>query len=191
MSLVNDRQIRYMTQDEVKRFFSKIHHKRDRALFDLVYKYGLRVSEATLLTLRDVDLERGRIYIRRLKNGISGEKPMFRDTKRLLKAYLEVRQDNGSTLFTGRQGGLSDKRIQQLFKHYARKARLDPAYSVHSLRHSIATHLLEWGEGVEYVRDHLGHKNIANTMIYAQITDRRRQETFERLERSGVMLRMD
>jgi len=147
---MNDRKIRYMTQDEVKRFFARIQDRRDRALFDMIYKYGLRVSEATLLTLQDVDFERSKIYIRRVKNGIGGERPIFRDTKRLLKAYLEVRQPTGSALFTGRQGDLSDKRIAQLFKVYARKAKLDPKFSVHSLRHSIATHLLEAGEGVEF-----------------------------------------
>lgn len=183
--------IKYLTQDEVKRFFSKIHDRRDRALFDVVYKYGLRVSEATLLTLRDVDLDRGRIYIRRVKSGIPGEKPLFRDSRRLLRAYLEERQQSGSALFTGRQGNLSDKRIAQLFKVYARKAKLDAAYSVHSLRHTIATHLLEAGQGVEFVKDHLGHVNIQNTMIYAQITDRRRQEMFEELERTPAIVKTD
>ena len=59
---------------------------------------------------------------------------------------------------------------------------IDPKYSVHSLRHSIATHLLDAGEGIEFVRDHLGHTNIQNTMIYAQITNHKREEIFKRLE---------
>ena len=188
---MNDRKIRYMTQDEVKRFFARIQDRRDRALFDMIYKYGLRVSEATLLTLQDVDLDRGKIYIRRVKSGIPGEFAIFKDTKRLLKAYLEVRQLTGSALFTGRQGDLSDKRIAQLFKLYARKAKLDPKFSVHSLRHSIAVHFLDAGENVETVKDHLGHVNIQNTMIYAQITDKRRQAAFQRLERSAEIVKTD
>ena len=186
---MNDTKINYMTQDEVKRFFAKITDKRDRALFDVIYKYGLRVSEATLVMLQDVDLERSKIYIRRVKNGIGGEKPILRDTRRLLKAYLEVQLPTGSALFTGRQGDLTDKRIAQLFKVYARKARLNPKFSVHSLRHSIATHLLEAGERVDFVKDHLGHVNIQNTMIYAQITDRRRQDAFQRMERSAEIVK--
>jgi len=186
---MSDRKILYLRQDEVRRFFAKIHDRRDRALFDVIYKYGLRVSEATLLTLQDVDFERGKIYIRRVKHGIGGEKPIFRDTRRLLKSYLEERQETGSALFTGRQGNLSDKRIAQLFKLYARKAKLDPEFSVHRLRHSIATHMFDAGEGVETVKDHLGHVNIANTMIYAQITNKRRQDAFQRLERSAEIVK--
>jgi len=183
------RQIKYLSQDETKRFFSRIHDKRDRALFDVIYKYGLRRGEVPLIQLRDVDLDRGRIYIRRLKNGVSGEKPLFRDTRRLLRAYLEERQDTGSALFTGRQGNLSGEWIRKLFEQYARKAKLE-GYSVHSLRHSIATHLLDAGQNVEAVQDHLGHVNIANTMIYARITDRRRSEMFEELERAPAVVKI-
>ncbi|MCK4626301.1 MAG: tyrosine-type recombinase/integrase [Phycisphaerae bacterium] len=189
---MNDRRIRYLTQREVKRLFARILDTRDKALFDMIYKYGLRVSEATLLTLQDVDFERSKIYIRRVKSGIGGESRIFRDTKRLLKAYLEVRQPTtDSALFTGRQGGLTDKRIAQLFKGYARKARLDPKFSVHSLRHSIATHMFDAGEGVETVQDRLGHVNIQNTMIYARITDKRRRDAFQRLERSTEIVKVE
>ena len=91
----------------------------------------------------------------------------------------------GAALFTGRQGDLSPQRIQQLFKQYSRKAGLHPHVSVHSLRHSIATHLLDAGQGIEYVQDHLGHVNIENTQIYAKVTDRRRAEVFQALETSS------
>jgi integrase len=185
-----DRQIRYFSQQEVRRFFSKIQDKRDRALFDVTYKYGLRRSEVQLIQLHYLDLGRGRIYIRRLKNGVSGEKPLFRDTKRLLRDYLEERLDTGSALFTGRQGNLGPQRIQQLFKRYARKARLDSGYSVHALRHSIATHLLDAGQSVEVVQDHLGHRNIQSTMVYAKITDRRRAEMFEELEGNSAIVKL-
>ena len=96
-----------------------------------------------------------------------------------------MRLDTGDGLFTGRQGNLKRQRIQQLFKLYAGAAGIDPIYSVHCLRHSIATHLLDAGEGIEFVRDHLDHRNIQNTMIYAQITGNRRQEAFRRIEGSS------
>ena len=158
---------------------------RDKALFGLIYLYGLRVSEAILLRLSDVDLEKKRIFIRRLKGGVGGERPLFEAAGRSLRGYLRVRFERGDGLFTGREGDLTRQRVHQLFKVYAQKAGLDPRYSVHSLRHSIATHLLEAGEGIEFVRDHLGHRNIQNTMIYAQITDNRREEIFRRVERSS------
>jgi integrase len=174
--------IKYLGQEQVTEFFLKITSKRDRALFNVIYKYGLRASEATLLEPAHVDLRRGRIYIPRLKNGISGEKPLLRDVKRVLKAYMEGRLPTGEGLFTGREGTVGYKRISQLFKQYAKKAKIRPEFSIHCLRHSIAVHLLEAGHGVEFVQDHLGHVNIQNTMVYARVTDRQRKEGFRRME---------
>ena len=173
---------KYLSQKEVERFFECIEDPRDKALFGTIYFYGLRVSEATLLTLRDIDLGRKRIFIPRLKGGISGERPLIRTMEDLLRKYLKVRIPKGDGLFTGREGNLKKQRIQQLFKYYAEKAGLNSRFSVHCLRHSIATHLLEAGEGIEFVKDHLGHRNIRNTLIYAQITDRGREEAFKRVE---------
>ncbi len=155
---------------------------RDRALFALIYHYGLRVEEATLLTLEDVDLKNLHIRIHRLKHGVSSQKPLWRHNAKLLRSYLRVRIDAGRWLFTGRQGPLKKRQIQTLFTGYAKKAGIK-GHSVHGLRHSIAVHLLEAGQGIEYVADHLGHKNIQNTRIYAQITTSLRQEVFAKLER--------
>jgi len=173
---------KYLTKQEVEGFFACIENPRDKALFGLIYFYGLRVSEAALLRTESVDFKRKKIFIQRVKNGLSGEKPLFKVVQGLLKKYLRKRPETGEALFTGRQGNLTRQRIQQLFKRYALKAGLDSKYSVHSLRHSIATHLLEAGEGIEFVRDHLGHRNIKNTIIYAQITDNGREEAFKRIE---------
>ena len=79
---------KYLTQDELQRFFKVITSTRDRAMFALIYHYGLRVDEAAALTVEDIDLKSHRIRIRRLKNGIGGEKPVWRHTAKLLRAYL-------------------------------------------------------------------------------------------------------
>lgn len=182
--------IKYLSKEEIERFFLYIKSPRDRALFGLIYLYGLRVSEATLLKLEDIDLKRERIFIRRVKSGIGGERPLFKTVEGLLRRYFRTRLKTGDGLFTGRQGNLKRQRIQQLFKEYAKEAGLDLRYSVHSLRHSIATHLLDAGEGIEFVRDHLGHRSIQNTMIYAQITDNRREEVFRRVEGSSSIAKI-
>ena len=176
--------IKYLTREQTQRFFSGITDPRDRALFATIYHYGLRVSEATLLQLADLDLVHGRIDIHRLKSGLGGERPLLSNTARLLGAYLPVRLPTGSGLFTSRQGNLHRQRIQQLFSGYAAKAGLEGQFTVHSLRHSIATHLLDAGQDIEYVRDHLGHVTIQNTLIYARITDRHRERVFRELEKS-------
>jgi len=180
---------KYLTQEEVEAFFSRIKDRRDRALFDLIYKYGLRVREAVLFELDDLDLKRNKIFVKRVKGGISGEKPLFRDSRRLLRAWLQERTGHTRALFTGREGRLSERRIQQLFKLYLKKARLKKDVGIHSLRHSIAIHLLDDGQSLEFVKDHLGHKYMKNTEVYARISDRRRSEVFDQLEISPAIVR--
>jgi integrase len=75
---------KYLTQDELKCFFAAIAAPRDRALFGLIYHYGLRVGEALMLTVDDVHFTNHRITIRRSKNGLGGEKPLWRHTAKLL-----------------------------------------------------------------------------------------------------------
>src|SRR3990170_7858400 len=107
---------KYMTQEEVKKFLSQISDPRDRALFGLIYNYGLRVTGATLLTINDANLQKHKIFIRRLKGGVSGEKPLWRHTAKLLRAYLRERIPKGTALFTGREGPIKKRRIEQLFQ---------------------------------------------------------------------------
>jgi integrase len=109
---------KYLTQDELKRFFAAIESPRDRALFGLIYHYGLRVGEALMLTIEDVNFKNHRLMIRRLKNGLGGEKPMWRDTARVLRSYLRERRDVGPYLFTGRKGPLQKRQVQKLFNDY-------------------------------------------------------------------------
>ena len=155
----------------------------------MIYHYGLRVDEATTLTFEDVDLKNHRITIRRLKNGLGGEKPRWRHTAKLLRAYLRVRRDAGPYLFTGREGPLKKRQMQKLFHKYAAAARIK-GRAVHSLRHAIAVHLLDAGRGIEDVADHLGHKNIQNTRIYAQLSHPLRKQVSRDLERHPKIVRI-
>ena len=175
----------YLTQQQVRHFFSCISSLRDRALFAVAYAYGLRVGEIVLLDRDSIDLERARIRISRLKGGLSGERPIFRHLLPLLHAYLNSRRDHETAFFVGLQGRLKKRRIQELFRFYATKAAL-PAdrRHVHVLRHSAAVHVLDAGEDIDFARDHLGHRSIQSTMTYAQISDARRNRTMRRLERS-------
>ena len=180
---------KYMAQEEVENLFSQIESKRDKVLLALIYHYGLRVKEATLLNRNDVRFRENRILIKRIKGGISGEKPLWKDTKRLLKDYLRERNDDNEALFTGKQGRLKKRRIQQLFSIYAKKTKFKKGYSIHSLRHSIAVHILDADQPIEFVQDHLGHRNIQNTQIYSKISDRKRKEVFEKLQDSSEIVR--
>lgn len=181
---------KYLSQEEVKKFFSQISDPRDRALFGLIYHYGLRVTEATMLTINDTNLQKNKIYIRRLKGGVSGEKPLLRNTAKLLRVYLRDRIHKGPALFTGRQGPIKKRRIEQLFQFYTKKANIKNGYSVHSLRHSIAVHLLDAGQPLELVQDHLGHRYITNTQVYARISNPRRDTFFHEVEYHPAVVRI-
>ena len=181
---------RYMSQAEIKRFFDAIKDGRDRCLFGPIYLYGLRTGEACLLKVTDVDFEGNKLSIYRLKNGYSGVKPLRQDDRKLLKSYLRVRTARGDALFTTREGPITKRRAEQLFKKYLTKASLDPRYVVHSLRHSIAVHILDAGADIAYVQDHLGHRNIRNTQVYAKISDTNRNKVMRRLEYAPEIVRV-
>ena len=186
---------RYLTQEELGRFRRAVvdgGSPRDIGLFGLMYRFGLRASEATLLLLEDVDLGRGRIRIRRAKGGDAKEYPLPRDLVPVLRRYLRKRPDRGPFLFTGResnnQHGLRVLQVQRLFKRYAAGAGLAPTIASHSLRHSIAVHSLEEGFGLEYVADLLGHTSIRSTAIYAKVTTPAREQMMRRLDRSRYVV---
>ena len=177
---------RYLSQAETEALFAAISLPRDRTLFALIYHCGLRVGETCLLSRGDVDLVRGRVLVRRLKGGRWSEQPLFGATRSLLTDYMAGQPaiDLTAPLFPGRHGPLQRRQIQNLFAGYRDAAGLSPHYTCHSLRHSIATHLLDAGMSLEFIQDHLGHQDIRSTSIYARITDRHRAAAFVRLERS-------
>jgi integrase/recombinase XerD len=142
-----------------------------------------------MLTVDDVNFKNHRITVRRSKNGLGGEKPLWRPTAKLLRNYLRERRDVGPYLFTGRKGPLQKRQVQKLFTDYAKAAGIK-ARTVHSLRHSMAVHLLEAGSSIEYVADHLGHKNIQNSRIYAQITNPLREKVLRELEQYPKIVRL-
>jgi integrase len=92
---------KYLTQDELNRFFHAIKSPRDRALFGVIYHDGLRMGEALMLTVDDVHFTNHRITIRRSKHRLGGEKPLWRHTATLLRRSLRERRDVGPTSLLG------------------------------------------------------------------------------------------
>ncbi|HJY81180.1 MAG TPA: tyrosine-type recombinase/integrase [Candidatus Binatia bacterium] len=183
-SLVHREKYTYLTKREVNLFFERITDLRDRALFGTMYYFGLRASEVGLLLREYVNFRTRRIYVSRLKSGVPGEKVMTSDCRRLLQSYLQSRHDALPYLFPSRNARpISRKRIDALFRHYATQAGLPPhKRHSHCLRHSIATHLIDAGQSLEYVQDHLGHRSIQSTGVYAKISDAKRERVAAQLE---------
>lgn len=184
--------IRFLTFDELRGLFDAIKshgNKRDRSLFLSAYRHGLRASEVGRLHKTDVDFKRLRIYCHRLKGSYSGEHTMEPDEVRILKAYLNSREDDSPLLFPSRRNlPISRKRLDALMKQYGELARLPrDKRHFHVLKHTCATHLLEKGDDLRFVQDWLGHSNIQNTVIYTHLVSASRAEKarkhFSRLPR--------
>lgn len=185
-----DSRIKYLEKEEVYRFFKVIpkENYRNRCLFDLIYRHGLRRVEATWL--RKEWLHNGRIWIKRAKNGISQEYDLHPDSKVLLNLYLKQRADNKNPyLFISRESGYEKSISEELIYHHFKKNSImagipSDKQFVHTLRHSIAVHLLNAGWDLSDVQDWLGHKDIKNTLVYAKISNFRRRQQFQKLLKS-------
>ena len=149
---------------------------RDRAMLELLYAAGLRVSELVRLSVNDVNLEVG--YVRTRGKG-SKERivPLGSAACRALKEYLEgprllhPLRISSPTLFVGRRGrGITRQGFWKILKRYARKARIQKRITPHTMRHSFATHLLERGADLRSVQSMLGHVDIATTQIYTHVS---------------------
>jgi integrase/recombinase XerD len=173
----------YLTQEETKRLLAAISSKRDRAIFLTAYRHGLRASEIGMLHRTDVDLKRGRITIRRLKGSLSGIYSMQPDEQKIIRSYLVTRKDESPYLFISNRNVPIDRRtLWHLMQEYGKAAKLPPEkQKFHALKHSIATHLLDAHADISFVKDWLGHANIQNTTIYAQMTNPTRDENARRL----------
>lgn len=155
---------------------------RDRAILELFFSTGLRVSELCSLN-RDLDLSKDEFSVRG-----KGEKIrvvfLSDSAKAAVRAYLEKRPDMDEALFTqtSRRKGendelrLTSRSVERIVRHYAIKAGISRKVTPHVIRHSFATDLLSNGADIRSVQMMLGHSNIATTQIYTHVTDKQLKE---------------
>ncbi len=167
-----DRAITFLTQEEMRSLFDAIKPKRDRAIFAVAYRHGLRASEVGMLQRADVDLKAARITINRVKGSMSGIYPMSPDTVKLIRSYLNSRKDVSPYLFISNRVLPIDRRtLLVLMKKYGAVAGIpEEKQQFHALKHSIGTHILDAGEDIYFAKDWLGHKNIQSTTIYSKFS---------------------
>jgi integrase/recombinase XerC len=165
--------------------------ERDRALFELLYATGMRVSEAAGLDLEDVDFASRllRVVGKGNKERIA---PFGETAEDALAAYLPGRaarrrkgrageNDDGEPLFVNARGGrLTTRSMARLLKHRLRAAGLPAEISPHALRHSFATHLLERGADLRMIQMMLGHADLSTTQIYTHVLEARLRTAYDR-----------
>jgi len=173
--------------DEINRIlkspnYREAHGARDRAILELMYATGLRVSEVAGLRLMDVNLDVGFL---KCKGKSSKERivPLGKIAQKFIRRYIEnarpklLGEKTSVNLFIA-QGGrhLSRQSIWKMIKRIVRKVRIRKFVSPHTLRHSFATHLLEGGADLRSVQELLGHASITTTQIYTHINRKRLKE---------------
>ncbi|HSX31601.1 MAG TPA: site-specific tyrosine recombinase/integron integrase [Candidatus Saccharimonadales bacterium] len=180
------KQVTWLDEDELERLFAqpdltKLAGLRDRALLELLFSSGLRVSELVGLDREHINLKRREFMVR---GKGQKDRPVFISAEAAdwLQKYLDGRKDTTKPLFirfagskkvdlSGNYHRLTARSVQRLVAHYALLAGITKHVSPHTLRHSFATNLLMNGADLRSVQAMLGHSNIATTQIYTHVTD--------------------
>ena len=159
-----------MAPDDVVRFLKAVADLKMRTLFIAIYAAGLRVSEAVNLTARDIDSVRMVIIIRQAKGRKDRYVMLSEQLLGILRAYWKQAHLQ-HLLFPGpdRSRPITTRSVQRACRQAVEAAGLDKSITVHTLRHSFATHLLEQGVDIHVIQDLLGHRNIASTTRYARV----------------------
>jgi integrase/recombinase XerC len=179
----------FLTLEEIGRLLeapdlSTNEGRRDRALLELLYAAGLRVSELVRLDLGQVNLE-----TREIRVWGKGSKErvvlMGKPAAEALSAYLSqgrpglLGKKRSLALFLNRYGGrLTERRVQQLLDKYTHKAGINKKVHPHMLRHTFATHLLDGGADLRVVQELLGHARLSSTEIYTHVTQSRARKVY-------------
>ena len=162
-----------LSMEEVRKLLSLVRIPKNRVCLTTIYSCGLRLSEATHLKVSDIDGKRMVIEIRNSKGGEDRYVPLPRKTLDLLRKYwIECRSE--SWLFPSKikDGHICNSAIQWCFKVILHESGITKHASVHTLRHSYATHLLESGVDIRVIQGILGHRNPKSTMIYTHLTQK-------------------
>lgn len=160
--------------------------KRDKAMLELLYASGMRVSELVSLNLDDIDLKGG--SVRCLGKGNKERLvPIYQQAANVVDEYITqvrvnlVHSDTEQALFVNQRGDrLTRQGLWQILKAYAKSAGLSKQITPHTLRHSFATHMLRGGADLRSLQELLGHANISTTQIYTHLTSEHIRNTYDK-----------
>jgi len=162
-----------LSREEVFHILSPVSNIKHKAILMLIYSAGLRVSEVVKLKPEDIDAERKLIHIRGGK-GRKDRYTMLSDVAlKMLGIYMQANVPE-SWLFSGQKADahITTRTVQKIFDDAVKKAGIIKEVSVHSLRHSFATHLLESGVDLRYIQELLGHKSSKTTEVYTHVSNK-------------------
>lgn len=163
-----------LSRPQVLRIFAAISHLKHRALLMVAYSAGLRVSEVVRLRRVDIDAERGLIRVRQAKGRKDRYTTLSQVALGIFEAYWAAYESPAGWLFPGAspEKHLSIRSVQRVLETARQRAQITKPVTMHTLRHSFATHLLEDGTDLRYVQELLGHSRPETTMIYTHVTQK-------------------
>jgi len=159
-----------LSKEEVRSLIETTRNLKHRAILAVIYSAGLRISELASLRPSDIDSDRKQIKV--LGKGNKYRYTLLSENTRDMLRIYWCAYTPAQYLFEGQKKGhpVSQSTIQQVFKHACRKCGINKPASVHSLRHSFATHLLESGTNLKIIQSLLGHSSLRTTSIYLHVT---------------------
>jgi integrase/recombinase XerD len=159
-----------LTEQEVSAFLRSVDNLKHRCIMMLIYSAGLRLGEVVRLRLVDLQPDSNRLFVRLGKGAKDRCTILSPRVWALLRTYVEIYRPV-EWVFEGSTGGqYSDRSVQEIFTKAKLRAGINPDATVHTLRHSFATHLLEKGMDLRYIQELLGHESSKTTEIYTHIT---------------------
>ena len=166
-----------LNKEEVKAILNAHGNLKHKAMLSLIYSCGLRRSELLNLKLNDIDKKRGLIIVKQAKGKKDRIVPLGEKLLVLLDSYLESYKPK-EWLFEGQPAGTAydESSLAAVLKQAVQKCKINKAVTLHWLRHSYATHLLEGGTDLRYIQELLGHSRSTTTEIYTHVSTKSLQK---------------
>jgi type 1 fimbriae regulatory protein FimB len=183
--------IKWLPKEQVEKIynFAKPRSIRDYTIILISFNHGLRASEVGIISLSDYRPLEKRIYITRVKGGISNSYLVSDEAYKALKLWIAIRGNHPGPLFVSRKSkmdedengmvhGVSRQQLDSIFRKYSKRVGIEKdKQHFHVLRHSIAVYMVDQEVPLVQIKDWLGHRNINSTMVYVDVSNKKRDKT--------------
>ena len=158
-----------LSKKDIENMIKITNNLKHKLIIQMLYSSGMRVSEITNLEWKDIDFKRNIIHIKLAKGKKDRIVMLSKKVKKGLKTITEIKN---YVFLTTRKTKYNIRTIEKIISNCAKKANIKQNVTPHTLRHSFATHLLENGTDIRYIKDLLGHKDINTTLIYTKVSNK-------------------